>query len=674
MKDKKQLLAVLLSMAMILTSCLPVHASEEKDVPITEAAPTNEYEHVDADETDVLIATIMCLNGLSQNPITKESVDNRTFIPLYDDHYNIVCYYMELEGVGWAVIHNNKLNPAPLEFCANCSADQIRREHDKDPSAKLIFDFMGEVRTEPSVDENGNISNFYAEQTAGFSQPNETYRALIDKYYDAWNSYVEESRKAGSEAVSESGFSEFLDTHMSETDVMIMAYYVLHSDDASHNFWPEDYSDRICIPLHDDAYDVVAYYISFANGGYAVVNNNSMNPAVLEFGASDNPEILAVRDSRPDKKIIYDHPFSVRIKQLDEYEARFKDHVRNGMQNYHYYNAAFEEPDADLARILYAARVSIGNRDLRDVDFNDLPEQPISEYGDLKYVSGNSWMTETLYQEDSNSSTLCSGTVTAANLAILFYRMGYSSVSAGTSLQTFYDIAAYTGVQNDWSAIAVSNYFSSVGAYDLNYSYYDSSYTASQRYAKVKEGITNNRPSVLRVPKESSYKWVLSLGWKEAANGNFIRVVSSNAASADFYVNTGNSTISKVHVYDITDFNSDAGAFVTRLYNICLLRSPDSTGFVNWLGVLYSPMYGGGTVARGFFLSEEYINRNRSDAQYLTDLYHALFGREPDLAGYMAWMNILSDNMSSHDKRFVLNGFFNSQEFTNLCASYGVSR
>ena len=51
MKDKKQLLAVLLSMAMILSSYLPVHASEEKAVPITEAAPTNEYEHVDADET-----------------------------------------------------------------------------------------------------------------------------------------------------------------------------------------------------------------------------------------------------------------------------------------------------------------------------------------------------------------------------------------------------------------------------------------------------------------------------------------------------------------------------------------------------------------------------------------------------------------------------------------------
>ena len=50
-KDKKQLLAVLLSMAMILSSYLPVHASEEKAVPITEAAPTNEYEHVDADET-----------------------------------------------------------------------------------------------------------------------------------------------------------------------------------------------------------------------------------------------------------------------------------------------------------------------------------------------------------------------------------------------------------------------------------------------------------------------------------------------------------------------------------------------------------------------------------------------------------------------------------------------
>lgn len=74
-------------------------------------------------------------------------------------------------------------------------------------------------------------------------------------------------------------------------------------------------------------------------------------------------------------------------------------------------------------------------------------------------------------------------------------------------------------------------------------------------------------------------------------------------------------------------------------------------------------------MAEGFFLSQEFINRGRNDADFLWDLYHAMFDREADAGGYNAWMSYM---LEGHSRAEVIYGFTHSQEFYNLCNSYNV--
>jgi len=71
---------------------------------------------------------------------------------------------------------------------------------------------------------------------------------------------------------------------------------------------------------------------------------------------------------------------------------------------------------------------------------------------------------------------------------------------------------------------------------------------------------------------------------------------------------------------------------------------------------------------RTLFQSPEYINRNRSDQEYVTDLYQAYLLRDPDSGGYNAWLSVLqNDNAQGlNGREHLLQGFEYSQEFANL--------
>ncbi len=110
--------------------------------------------------------------------------------------------------------------------------------------------------------------------------------------------------------------------------------------------------------------------------------------------------------------------------------------------------------------------------------------------------------------------------------------------------------------------------------------------------------------------------------------------------------------------------------FVTRFYNQCLLRDPDPEGLAYWVTELESGRKTGADVARGFIHSTEFVNRNTSDSEYVTILYRAFFGREPDVSGYNYWMNRLETG-STRDE--VLDGFIYSYEFVKLCEDYDIT-
>ena len=110
--------------------------------------------------------------------------------------------------------------------------------------------------------------------------------------------------------------------------------------------------------------------------------------------------------------------------------------------------------------------------------------------------------------------------------------------------------------------------------------------------------------------------------------------------------------------------------FVTRFYLQCLNREPDTPGLEGWINAVLNGSISGADVAYGFVFSQEFINRNTSNEEFVTILYRAFFDREPDTGGYNGWVNQLSSGTSHQD---VLNGFIYSQEFENLCNSYGIA-
>lgn len=117
--------------------------------------------------------------------------------------------------------------------------------------------------------------------------------------------------------------------------------------------------------------------------------------------------------------------------------------------------------------------------------------------------------------------------------------------------------------------------------------------------------------------------------------------------------------------------NTGVQDFVTRMYKVCLGRTPDSKGLQEWSDALINGTATGANVAHGFIFSQEFINKNLSDTEYIKALYNAFFGREADSGGLSAWQNVINEGYS---RKYLLSGFVNSDEFTALCNNYGIQR
>jgi len=78
----------------------------------------------------------------------------------------------------------------------------------------------------------------------------------------------------------------------------------------------------------------------------------------------------------------------------------------------------------------------------------------------------------------------------------------------------------------------------------------------------------------------------------------------------------------------------------------------------------------GADLANGFIFSPEFVARDTSNGDFVIILYRAFFDREPDTGGYTNWVEKLNDGES---RQSVLDGFLYSQEFSNLCNSFGIN-
>ena len=135
------------------------------------------------------------------------------------------------------------------------------------------------------------------------------------------------------------------------------------------------------------------------------------------------------------------------------------------------------------------------------------------------------------------------------------------------------------------------------------------------------------------------------------------------------------SIIMLISVINLPAFKAKAAAgtvddFVERCYTVTLDRGSDPDGFADWKDQLLNGRAVGIEVAYGFLFSPEYTRKNKDNDAYLKDLYMLFMGREPDESGYNDWMGKLNSGVSRLE---VFAGFANSQEFYNICESYGIT-
>ena len=158
----------------------------------------------------------------------------------------------------------------------------------------------------------------------------------------------------------------------------------------------------------------------------------------------------------------------------------------------------------------------------------------------------------------------------------------------------------------------------------------------------------------------------------ELSGSEAVEVTTAEAetemAAAD--VETGTEEIPQTDAPE--DIAEDSvAAFVNRLYNVCLEREPDSAGLKNWHDRISSDSISAVDAVKGFLNSKEYQNRQLSDEVYIANLYQVFLNRTGSSSEIQHWLIIYQQGVS---KNYLMHGFSNSTEFTNLCASYGVTR
>ena len=111
--------------------------------------------------------------------------------------------------------------------------------------------------------------------------------------------------------------------------------------------------------------------------------------------------------------------------------------------------------------------------------------------------------------------------------------------------------------------------------------------------------------------------------------------------------------------------------FVERMYTMVLGRTSDDYGRNYWSSGLLNGQLTGADCAIGFFESDEYKAKNKSDEQYVRTLYSVILGRSVDAEGLSTWLGYLAGGTP---RLYVLAGLVNSDEYGSICNSYGITR
>jgi hypothetical protein len=118
-----------------------------------------------------------------------------------------------------------------------------------------------------------------------------------------------------------------------------------------------------------------------------------------------------------------------------------------------------------------------------------------------------------------------------------------------------------------------------------------------------------------------------------------------------------------------------ATILITHYYTSIMRREPDAAGLAYWQDLIAAKQAQGLDVkpvfrdmANFFFNSAEYLARNTTDNEFITNLYLTFFQREPDSGGMNFWLDRLATGVSRNE---VMSGFLYSPEFTAFMEDLG---
>ena len=177
-----------------------------------------------------------------------------------------------------------------------------------------------------------------------------------------------------------------------------------------------------------------------------------------------------------------------------------------------------------------------------------------------------------------------------------------------------------------------------------------------------------------REPDEAGYNdWLDQMrnGKKrKAVLAGFINSKEFACMCADYGIKQGYMSLSEDDLR-ISDevYQERLKEFIERMYLVALNREGEEAGIYSWMDAVMTGDYTLEEMAMyGFFLSDEYRNRNRTDEEFVEDLYWALFDRAYDPLGKAHWMRRLQ---SGESRKSIIFGFSRSKEFNEMLESFG---
>jgi len=215
------------------------------------------------------------------------------------------------------------------------------------------------------------------------------------------------------------------------------------------------------------------------------------------------------------------------------------------------------------------------------------------------------------------------------------------SVGTGTNqVNESYSYNAQTGLLDNQTATR-----NGTTLLNLSYDYAGANGKRSGQLTKISNNFDHN--------KDRGYEYDVLGRLRRATGGQNVNWVQHY--EYDRYGNRNN-------VYSYT-----ADQYVKNFYQGALNRQPNSTELQNWLSSLQTAYAQGPSqfltamqnLGETLFSSQEYANRNRSDHDYVYDLYKAYLLREPDTSGWAFW----EAQVPTNGRAAVRNGFAWSYEY-----------